>query len=229
MKTSISLLIALSFGIIACGQENTLGPQEPAAKLTVSQNKAGGPRTTHSPMLTFAALEETGASKLVRHAKGAMMSLRAGGTGFSPGDAVSVWWVVFNEPGGCATVPCSEADLFAPGNPAQVDILGSGGQVVDGQGNLNIKGRLKQGDSSTSAMPFFKAALDLGTGIPIGMLVPSTAEIHLVLRNHGPVIDGQLDAQLNTFEGGCSNFLQPPALVQQVGDCVDTQFSIHQP
>ena len=38
-----------------------------------------------------------------------------------------------------------------------------------------------------------------------GLTNPEGAEIHLVLRYHGPKIQGHVDEQIHTFAGGCSH------------------------
>ena len=55
-----------------------------------------------------------------------------------------------------------------------------------------------------------------------------TAEIHIVIRDHGPDNQGLLDEQLHTFGGGCNN---APSALDSGGTytCVDEQFSIHVP
>ncbi len=55
------------------------------------------------------------------------------------------------------------------------------------------------------------------------------AEIHLVLRSHGPKIPGQINAQISSFQGGCTTNLPPFTEVpDEIGECADIHASIHQ-
>lgn len=198
----------------------------PAAKLTVSANKAGGMFSTQNPILEWISQDEEGWSKVVRHAHGIRMELRA--SNLTPGDALTIWWVIFNEPGNCDG-GCGEPDVFAEGNPAQVDVAWAAGAVVDDNGNVAMMGHKQIGDSSGSAMPFFNEVFGAGAGDTVGLLDPIEAEVHLVVRSHGPVIAGMLDAQTNSFEGGCTNYMDAGSVPRAEGDCADVQFAIHLP
>ena len=54
-----------------------------------------------------------------------------------------------------------------------------------------------------------------------GLLDAEKAEVHLVVRSHGPAVDGAFDAQLSTFGGGCDPI--------DVAPCVDVQYAMHLP
>jgi len=75
------------------------------------------------------------------------------GEGLTPGNAVTLWWVVFNYPENCAAGPyqCSPNDM---GNdmPAKGDFLFASGQVVADNGKGNFAGRLNVGDTSRSGL-----------------------------------------------------------------------------
>ncbi|NIT57154.1 MAG: hypothetical protein GWN00_13240, partial [Aliifodinibius sp.] len=49
-------------------------------------------------------------------------------SGIDDGDAVTVWYVVFNQPGECGTSPCGEADIFNPAT--NTDVLYGAGHIV---------------------------------------------------------------------------------------------------
>ena len=154
-------------------------------------------------------------SKVFRGRRGALALLRT--RDLEPG-AYTMWMVVFNQPDACATTPCGETDV-APGTDAEVDVLFLGNRVVGRSGRATMFGFRRVGDISRSV---FDA---LGAPAP-GLVNPKGAEIHLIVRYHGPLIPGQVRAQLQTFEGGCT-----PESSLGLGDgpfpCFDPQFSIH--
>ncbi|NIX56114.1 MAG: hypothetical protein GWN14_09345 [candidate division Zixibacteria bacterium] len=144
------------------------------------------------------------------------------------GDAVTVWWVVFNEPGECGTSPCGEADIFDP--DTRTDVLYAAGHVVGNGSQTNFASQLSLGDNSDSIMPFFNALL--GTNLPsLGLENPHSAEVHLVVRTHEEALPEFMPDMIRTFNGGCS---YPPGVPTNFGapgpnTCEDIQFSIHQP
>jgi len=127
-------------------------------------------------------------------------------SGLTPGEAVTSWFGIFNNPRHCATRPCTAADFS---NPAvEGSIVNFGGQIIGLDGSATYGAFLKVGDTSTT----FSGP---------GLLNPMKAEILIVMRSHGPAILNNpelLKQQLSMFMGGC-----PP------NACVNVQESIHQP
>jgi len=127
-------------------------------------------------------------------------------SGLTPGEAVTSWFGIFNNPRNCATRPCTMADFS---NPAvEVSIVNFGGQIIGLDGSATYGAFLKVGDTS-------------GAFIGPGLLNPMKAEIHIVTRSHGPAILNNpevLKQQLSMLNGGC-----PP------NACANVQESIHQP
>ena len=146
-----------------------------------------------------------------------------------PSEAITVWWVVFNQPQNCSDQKCGENDVFnldadekpilnsdgsAPLNMAAIDaakisILRADGHVIDQSGDARYAAGLVKGDTSEAV-------------IGPGLLDPIFAEIHLVLRSHGPAKAGKLDDMLYSINGGCADkFPNPP--------CTDLQFVVFMP
>jgi hypothetical protein len=124
--------------------------------------------------------------------------------GLTPGWVYTAWFGIFNNPEHCATRPCSGAD-FA--NPA---VMGSrvnfGGRLIGLDGAATYGGYLAIGDTTSA----FDGP---------GLLDPQHAEIHLVVRSHGPALMGApFTDQLSLMFGGC-----PP------NTCVNVQASVHAP
>jgi len=137
--------------------------------------------------------------------------------GLIPGDAVTVWWVIFNHPENCSDNDCGFNDIFEydenhllklgetglpipyqPGRDATGwSLLGGGGHVVELDGSAEFHSHLPIGDVNEAiAGP--------------GLLDPMKAEIHLVIRTHGPAIPNQTThVQLNSDWGGCEKFKDP--------------------
>jgi hypothetical protein len=125
----------------------------------------------------------------------------------TPGDAYTVWWVVFNKPENCSGGVCGDDDVLPPpGNVgAGVSVLYATGRVADVHGKAEFGAALKVGD--TTHVLFGPGLTDA-----------DNAEIHMVLRTHGQALPDAalLQEQISSFDGGC-----PP------NACVDEQFAIH--
>jgi hypothetical protein len=138
---------------------------------------------------------------------GAMASLvrRDGGVtfrfqtnGLIPGHAYTIWFVVINNPAACAASPCSAPDAIL--NPATES------QVTYGAGNI----------AGASGRASFAGAFRTGPiegWLPDRSLDdPRTAEIHLVLNDHGPALAEHLPSMIHSYRGGCSDASPFPAI-----------------
>jgi hypothetical protein len=117
-------------------------------------------------------------------------------------NTATVWAAVFDAPENCLTTPCGLPDL---GNAAAMPtLLRAGGRVIGG-GPVNIAGHVKEGDTSEAL---------LGAG----MMDAMTAEVHFILRLHGPQIPMMVNDQIHSFGGGCA-----------INPCADVGAAIFQP
>lgn len=136
-------------------------------------------------------------AKLTRTESGASFSFRT--TGLEKGHVVTRWWVIFNNPDECDNpIPaigssCNVPDLFDP--DVQGSVLWGGGNIVGNSGKSTIGGHLREGEITTFHPVF--------VGSP-GLLDAMGAEIHLVIRTHGPAIPKMIKEMRTTFEGGCT-------------------------
>lgn len=158
-----------------------------------SPASARGHRGAHVDRQAITSIADgsrVGVSWLVRSHRGAYAVLRT--RGVPRGDAVTIWAVVFNDPAACEG-PCDAADL---GNPAAqaASVLFDG--AVIRRGAAWFRGRVS----------------------PEALTAPDRAEIHLVVRTHGPVIPGLVEEMTSTLNGGC-----PPNV------CANLQMAVHAP
>ena len=146
----------------------------------------------------------TGGTMLVRTANGVFMTYNT--AGLVPGTVATAWFGIFNTPAGCATNPCSPADFANPN--AHGALVYGGGRIIGADGTATFGGFRAVGDTA-----------GVFNGTAGRLILPLTAEIHLVVRTHGAASTDPavLTQQLTTFTGGC-----PP------NTCANLQTSVHQ-
>jgi hypothetical protein len=168
-----------------------------------------------------------GTSQLVRNGAGISASYHV--SGLPAGQAMTLWFIFFNNPENCATSPCSiPEDVFNPA--ANADFYFAGGHVTGGSGNGNFGGHLNVGDMSRSG----KAETGMAPAVPLTN--PYGAEVVLALHSHGPAQTGlALQHQISSFLGGCETFNGPNGFAggdddvpDAVGECSTFQYSLHQ-
>jgi hypothetical protein len=166
---------------------------------------------TTSDVVTIAdptATPPPGSSTLTRTSKAISMDLHT--SGLPAGDAVTIWWMVFNHPEACisgTSTPddpndprCGMADMANPA--ADLSVLYAAGHVIDDAGVADFGGKLAVGDADGAIMG-------------AGLHDPAGADVTLVVHDHGPADPGRIDEQIHTF-GACNP------------DCIDLQMSVHQ-
>ncbi len=200
-----------------------------AGVLATGTALAGGSvhRTTNDIYLAWDASVVVGTATVVRSPNGISTTFKT--SGLYAGHAMTLWFAVFNNPSACATSPCGGADLA---NPAVAgDFVYVAGTISNAK-KTTIGGHVSAGDPSISGWNEF--------GLPelaIGLTNPMGAEIHPILRSHGPALSGQaLVAQISSYLGGCEIFLGdannfatgPQDVPDAPHECADIQFSVHQ-
>jgi hypothetical protein len=175
-----------------------------------------------SPLFSFANESVQGVTTLVRTDTG--VSATIDDFQLEPGHAYSVWWVIFNDPEYCSGGVCGEDDIFdEDGNvvlteAADISALNATGGVADGAGRAFFEASLPKGDTGPYQVLFGDGLVD-----------PMGAEVHLVVRSHGPALTGDaLEGQLTTFGGSCTEATGGPAGADGFV-CFDDQFAVHQP
>ncbi|MDW4551646.1 hypothetical protein R5H32_20120 [Defluviimonas sp. D31] len=116
-----------------------------------------------------------------------------------PGHAYTLLMAVMNRPSECPALPCTPKDVLGRSDIVRSDVGVVGGAVARADGTLYITGIQKVG-----ALPeaFFGH----------GLQDPPAAEIHFVLNDHGPAIEGRMVEMLGTYRGGCTDESLPPPM-----------------
>lgn len=129
---------------------------------------------------------QDGSARLVRTDSG--LSFRMRTDSLTPGDVVTVWYVIFNNPSAC-NGGCDGSDL---GNPnVGGTVMWAAGSIVGGNGTANWAGHLSVGEL-TVAHPGFVFSDQTLTDA-------RGAEIHLVVHSHGEARPGYISDQLHSF------------------------------
>lgn len=131
---------------------------------------------------------------LVRRPDGVSFGIRT--EQLRPHHAYTVWFVVVNNPSACASTPCSGPDIVLN---AQTDsqVTYGAGHISGGSGHAGFAGAFQAG------------AID-GWLPGRGLWDPMTAEIQLVLNDHGPMLRAFMPEMTHTYRAGCTDESIPP-------------------
>jgi hypothetical protein len=211
--------------LLGCDSETLVSPNNDTDQLTAVKSKpANGAanKSTKSTTDIFNTItgDVIGKSTLHRNKNGITINFKT--TGLMPGHAYTLWWVVWNKPENCI-IPgeCAEADFPNAGN-VEVQLLYATGSVAGNNGTGNFSAHLNENDDTGSIHELF--------GLPNfdGLQNAQTAEIHGVLRSHGPKIPGQVGDQITSYEGGCVvNFPAFTEIPDAPGECGDIIAALH--
>jgi hypothetical protein len=173
-------------------------------------SRAGAATRTTSDVTWMSDGTTAGTSTLTRTDSGIALVLHT--SGLQAGHTVTIWWMVFNHPEACI----SGATTEAPDDPrcgmadmnnsaAGLSVLYAAGNIVDEDGEADFGAYLQEGDTD-GALP----------GMGLGLLDAAAADVHLVVRDHGPAKPGMIVEQIQTFDDFCNP------------TCTDLQMSIHE-
>ena len=228
MKTTIkflfTLLILFAF---SCSQETTIDP------LPIDLEGVSAKASRVQKALVGGLNGITGKSNLHRYENYIRANFKA--ENLYPG-AYTIWWVIWNNPDECDLGDfedvCEEADFPLPGsefNNVGVEVMYAGGLVVGKNGKGNFKGRLYAGDITPESM-------NTSFGFPSvgGLAVGNTfgAEVHIVLRTHGPAVPGLVNDQISSYAGGCDTpfaILPFTTYPNEIGQCADIAAAVFLP
>lgn len=133
---------------------------------------------------------EGASATLVRRDSGISYEFNA--KSLAPGNAYTLWLVVVNNPEACAASPCTGADFFQNDATGTQVLYGGDGDVAGDSGELTLSGSLSEGevDGWLGTRTFEDA---------------ETAQIHLVVNDHGPELAEFMPGMIQTYRGGCSD------------------------
>lgn len=200
----------------ACSSEagTPTGPElSEASALTTATN---GSKSQQSDLIMFSDfITVGGVGSLTRTPQGVNTHITVNAGAIPAGDVVTLWAAIFNNPGECAIDPCDFPDIENPAVEGSLVWLGSG---IAGKGATLYTGQVMVGDASGDILDLF--------GLPNGpgLLNAAGAEIHVVVRTHGPKINGELQSQRKSFLGpNCTTDPEP-----NPDPCDDLAFAMFQ-
>lgn len=195
--TTFQFLSVCTAGAIAC-----------AFPALAQDTPESAPQTGEMTAYSDMAVVDGSSASLARMEHGLYADVET--SGLTAGDAVTLLWVLFNDPAQCSDGACGGDDIFnmaegkvvpdpdgsAPMNTsgieaAKVSLLRADGRVVGEDGTVALRSHLPIGDTSEAAFG-------------PGLIDPKTAEVHLVIRSHGPNQPDLTSEMLNTINGGCA-------------------------
>ncbi|MDH3709851.1 MAG: hypothetical protein OER04_08185 [Cyclobacteriaceae bacterium] len=180
----------------------------------------GGPTNVLVPGTLFPPLENSFAI-LKRQHNGVRFKLHTTGL---PEGAYTVWYVIFNDPSSCIGPGigggvCGEEDLFLP----SAAVVWGTGNIVSHNGVGHFSDKIAVGETRSETVL-------LGADLSYPLENPQGAEIHLIVKYHGPASNDKevLWDQTHTLLGSCgpdegaNSFDAGPFGIQ----CFDPQLAI---
>ena len=115
---------------------------------------------------------------------------------FVPDHAYTLWFVVINNPGGLRGIT-----MQRPGHPAQ-----PGHCLPD---DLRSRPHRRKQAAAARSQDRSRSARSTGWLPDAALSAPRTAEVQLVLNDHGPVLKGYLPGMIQTYRAGCTDASLP--------------------
>lgn len=188
------------------------------SSVSAQSGNSGNLKTSIRPVTTFGGTEAIhgAGSSLARNNDGIFWNIST--SSLTPGEVVTLWVAIFNNPQFCDQLlpGCEPSDLNTL--LVQGSLQWAGGAIVGANGRADFSGYLGLNDNfGYTILPGFTRQPNPAPGL----INPRGADVHLVIRRHGPASTdpATLQAQLNSFGGGCN----------VAGACANIQASIHQP
>lgn len=224
--TTWSLMLTLMI-TISCTSEDSLisnpdNAMDPSNDVESISNARAAASGVSVPVFNAVMPGEVGTATIKKNNKG--FTVKFAVSDLIQGHTYTLWCVAWNLPENCTTPnQCSDVD-FAIAGDVEVEVMYIAGHLVGKSGKGNFSGHLNEWDDSGSTNAFF--------GLPGfgGLQDVDLAELHFVLRSHGPAIPGLVNEQINSYEGGCTTFFDPfTQIPMNEGECGDFLFSIFPP
>ncbi len=161
----------------------------------------------------------TGAAIL--HSSPNILTANLHANGLDPNAAYTIWAVIFNNPSACTAgmdprpnVVCGVSDLTAIPNLAEASAFLVGSSITSDSGMINTQVTIQSGTLPEGTAVFWGMGSANDNGVVPELMSDHglLAEVHFILRTHGPLIAGHVADQLSTVSAGC-----PP------NDCANQQ------
>ena len=191
------------------------------ASATLADEVRTAPVKSH-PSQGDVKVVEGATARLAAHDSGVFVNIDT--NALTPGNVHTLWLVVINNPAACEGENCTSKDVLKRSDIVDSDVGYAGGVIVDENGNARFAYHQDEG------------ALN-GGWFGAGLKASDAAEIHLVINDHGPAIDGRVDQMLATYRDGCTDESIPapmPDTARAQGEagpnqCRLMQFAIFKP
>lgn len=134
-------------------------------------------------------------ANFITHAKGVGVELST--TGLPAGHVVTVWFVAIQNPDKCSSRPCIPPEAMGKADVMNTVARNAGGGIVGPDGNFRIASFTPTGAVFGN---LFNSTLDS----------PETAEIHMAIHDHGPLIADRAYEMTTTYRGSCTDKSVPP-------------------
>lgn len=128
--------------------------------------------------------------EIITSSKGLSMEFET--TGLSAGNVVTAWWIVLQNPTECDPRPCTPKDGIGRWKAVNNALTYAAGGVVSTDGKLKLSGFLPSGEVDENWFPTM-------------ITKPTTAEIHVILNDHGPLIPDLAAEMLSSYRAGCAD------------------------
>lgn len=166
---------------------------------------AGDVQTAHvksHPSQGEVAVIESATARMSVHDDGVFVAVET--SGLNPGHVHTLWFVVINEPAACFdpvavteghktdASECTSRDVLLRSDIVKSDVGYGGGVIVAEDGTARFAWHQPEGALTNS---WFTA----------GLMDSETAEIHVVVNDHGPLIQGRERAMLGSYRDGCKD------------------------
>lgn len=129
--------------------------------------------------------------------EGAAMSFHT--DGLEENHVHSAWFVIVNNPSACANSPCTGGDVMTNSDAIEAEVVQADSILVSSDASMQFSGFVAPGTIESDNVWFGN-----------GFTNPTGAEIHVVINDHGSLVDGMAATMLNTYRGGCKDDSLPP-------------------
>lgn len=160
---------------------------------------------------------ENASASMVRHDSGVFVNFDT--NSLTPGNVNTLWFVVINDPAQCETpYACTTKDVLKRDTIVKSDVTYGGGVIVNAAGEASFSWHQTEGDFANG-------------WFADGLIEADSAEIHLVINDHGPLLEGRAFDMLNSYRGGCTTESIPgpmPAIAHTKGEAGPNQCRLMQ-